>query len=191
MKKIEAIVKRRSFPTLRDRLGPLCIYIIDKQNLNDSKILAPFSGSKAGSTGITATPLAKISIVIPNKDARKVLDVISKYSGLTADQGGRIFISEMEEVLNVATLEGQHDLEDSDEKIDLKSTVKRSRLVPLQKRTLKKLSKIYEEHSEILEYDYRVRSFSDFVNYCVMKYIPTLERQLKNPTIMYENRPEF
>ena len=33
----------------------------------------------------------------------------------------------------------------------------------------------------------RIKSFSDFVNYCIMKSLPTLEKQLKNPTIIYEN----
>jgi nitrogen regulatory protein P-II 1 len=64
---------------------------------------------------------------------------------------------------------------------------KRNRLVPLQKRTLYKLEQYYDKHSEILESDYRIRSFSDFVNYCIMKYLPTLDKQLKNQTILYED----
>ena len=46
---------------------------------------------------------------------------------------------------------------------------------------------MYEENSEKIRNDYRIKSFSDFVNYCIMKSLPTLEKQLKNPTIMYEN----
>ena len=68
-----------------------------------------------------------------------------------------------------------------------KFVTKRNRLVPLQKRTLYKLEQYYDEHSEILESDYRIRSFSDFVNYCILKYLPTLDKQLKNPTILYED----
>jgi len=127
-------------------------------------------------------------MVIPDKDARQVLEIISRHSGLSAHRGGRIFVSEMEEVVDIATLEGQTDFEEGDDKkAGPKSAVKRSRLVPLQKRTLSKLSLIYEQNRDVLESDYRARSFSDFVNFCVMKYVPTLERQLKNPTIVYEN----
>ena len=188
MKKIEAVVKRRNFPTLRDSLSLVGTYIVDKRNLEDNKIFDHSSGSKAGSTGISATPLAKIEMVIPDKDARKVLEIISKHSGLSSNQGGRIFISEMEEVVDIATLQGQTDLEfEEEQEVELKPVTKRSRLVPLQKRTLHKLEKIYNENQEILGSDYRVRSFSDFVNYCIMKHIPTLEKQLKNPTIIYEN----
>jgi len=188
LKKIEAVVKRRAFPTLRDQLALVGTYIVDKRNLEDSKIFDPSSGSKAGSTGISATPLAKIEMVIPDKDARNVLEIISRHSGLSAHQGGRIFISEMEEVVDIATLEGQTDFEESDDKkAGPKNSVKRSRLVPLQKMTLNKLSSIYEQNRDVLESDYRVKSFSDFVNFCVMKYVPTLEKQLKNPTIVYED----
>ena len=72
-------------------------------------------------------------------------------------------------------------------KIESKSLPKRSRFVPLQKFTLHKLQVIYEENKETLRDDYRIKSFSDFVNYCIMKSLPALEKQLKNPTIIYEN----
>ncbi|MEE9572929.1 MAG: hypothetical protein V3W20_07775 [Candidatus Neomarinimicrobiota bacterium] len=68
---------------------------------------------------------------------------------------------------------------------------KRSRLVPLQKFTLHKLQVVYEENEENLCTYYRIKSFSDFVNYCIMKSLPTLERQLKNSTIIYDNDFQF
>jgi len=86
------------------------------------------------------------------------------------------------------TLDGQQDLEENIQpKSESKQLPKRSRFVPLQKFTLNKLQVIYEENKETLHDDYRIKSFSDFVNYCIMKSLPTLEKQLKNPTIIYEN----
>ena len=94
----------------------------------------------------------------------------------------------MEEVVDMDTLNGQQDLETySKEKSESKPLTKRSRFVPLQKFTLHKLQVTYEENKETIRNDYRMKSFSDFVNYCIVKSIPTLEKQLKNPTIIYEN----
>ncbi len=94
----------------------------------------------------------------------------------------------MEEVLDMETLDGEQDLEISaEEKLENRPLPKRSRFVSLQKFTLHKLQVIYEENKETLRSDYRIKSFSDFVNYCIMKSLPTLEKQLKNPTIIYEN----
>ncbi len=188
MKKIEAIIKRKNFPTLKTHLNVVGTYIIDKRNLDDSNIYDESQGSRAGSTGLKSVPLAKIEMVVSDKDARKVVEMISKNSGLLTAHGGKIFVSEMEEVVDMDTLDGQQDLEISlDKKPELKPLPKRSRFIPLQKFTLHKLQETYEENKETLRNDYRIKSFSDFVNYCIMKSLPTLEKQLKNPTIVYEN----
>ena len=188
MKKIEAIIKRKNFPTIKTNLNTVGTYIIDKRNLDDSNIYDKSQGSRVGSTGLKTVPLAKIEMVVSDKDARKVVEMVSKNSGLLSDHGGKIFVSEMEEVVDMDTLDGQKDLEmSSKEKSESKSLPKRSRFVPLQKFTLHKLQVTYEENKETLRNDYRIKSFSDFVNYCIMKSIPTLEKQLKNPTIIYEN----
>ena len=187
MKKIEAVIKRKNFLTIKTMLNAIGTYIIDKRNLDDSHIYDEVKGSRVGSTGIKSIPLAKIELVVSDKDARKVVDVISKKSGLSSQHGGKIFVSEMEEVLDMETLDGRQDLEIvSEEKFETKPLPKRSRFVPLQKFTLHKLQVIYEENKEILRTDYRIKSFSDFVNYCIMKSLPALEKQLKNPTIVYE-----
>ncbi|QLH03690.1 transcriptional regulator [Nitrosopumilus cobalaminigenes] len=188
MKKIEAVIKRKNFPTIKTNLAAVGTYIIDKRNLDDSNIYDESLGSRAGSTGLKSVPLAKIEMVVSDKDARKVVEMISKNSGLSSNHGGKIFVSEMEEVVDMETLDGQQDLEiPSQEKIETKQLPKRSRFVPLQKFTLNKLQMTYEENKETLRDDYRIKSFSDFVNYCIMKSLPTIEKQLKNPTIIYEN----
>ena len=188
MKKIEAVIKRRNFPTIKTHLNTVGTYIIDKRNLDDSNIYDESKGSRIGSTGLKAIPLAKIEMVVPDKDARRVVEMISKNSGLSSTHGGKIFVSEMEEVVDMETLDAQQDLELTlTTKSELPSTSKRSRLVPLQKLTLYKLQTLYDENTETLRTDYRIKSFSDFVNYCIMKSVPTLEKQLKNPTIIYEN----
>jgi len=94
----------------------------------------------------------------------------------------------MEEVVDMETLDIRQDLEIfSEEKSESESLPKRSSFVPLQKFTLHKLQVVYEANKEKLRDDYRIKSFSDFVNYCIVKSLPTLEKQLKNPTIVYEN----
>ncbi|MGY5148591.1 MAG: P-II family nitrogen regulator [Candidatus Nitrosopumilus sp. bin_68KS] len=188
MKKIEAIIKRKTFTTIKTNLSVLGTYVIDKRNLDDSDIYDEVKGSRIGSTGLKSIPLAKIEIVVSDKDARKVVEMISKNSGLSSEHGGKIFVSEMEEVVDMETLDAKQDLEMyPDEKIKSKSLPKRSRFVPLQKFTLHKLQIVYEENKEKLREDYRIKSFSDFVNYCIVKSLSTLEKQLKNPTIIYEN----
>ena len=187
MKKIEAIIKRKNFPTIKTNLTVVGTYIIDKRNLEDSHIYDESHGSRVGSTGLKSVPLAKIEMVVSDKDARKVVEMISKNSGLSLYHGGKIFVSEMEEVVDMETLDGNQDLEISlEKKTESKPLPKRSRFVPLQKFTLHKLQVIYEKNNEVLRNDYRIKSFSDFVNYCIMKSLPTLEKQLKNPTIIYE-----
>jgi nitrogen regulatory protein P-II 1 len=188
VKKIEAIIKRKNFPIIKTNLNAIGTYIIDKRNLDDSHIYDESQGSRIDSTGLKSIPLAKIEMVVLDKDARKVVELISKNSGLSSNHGGKIFVSEMEEVVDMETLDGQQDLEISlDKKSESKPLPKRSRFVPLQKFTLHKLQVTYEENKESLRNDYRIKSFSDFVNYCIMKSIPILEKQLKNPTIVYEN----
>jgi len=188
VKKIEAIVRRKNFPTIKTKLNTVGTFIIDKRNLDDSNIYDESKGSSAGSTGLKSIPLAKIEMVVSDVDARNVVEMISKNSGLSSNHGGKIFVSEMEEVVDMETLDGKQDLEMySKEKSELKPLPKRSRFVPLQKFTLQKLQVLYGDHQETLRSDYRIKSFSDFVNYCIMKSVPTLEKQLKNPTIVYEN----
>ena len=67
----------------------LLVHIIDKRNLEDSNIYDESKGSRVGSTGLKSIPLAKIEMVVPNKDARKVVEMISTNSGLSATHGGK------------------------------------------------------------------------------------------------------
>jgi len=187
MKKIEAIIRRSTYPIIIGELSSMGYSIIDKRNLEDSKIFDKQLISKAGSTSIKTIPLSKIELVVSEKDARQVINLISKKSGFSANQGGKIFISEMEEVVDMNTLNAQHDLESEEILFSPKPITKRSRLIPLQKFTLIKLEKIYENNKEKLQTDYRIKSFSDFVNHCIMGYLPTIEKQLKHTTVVYGN----
>ncbi len=187
MKKIEAIIRRSTYPIIIGELNSMGYSIIDKRNLEDSKIFDKQLVSKAGSTSIKTIPLSKIELVVSEKDARQVINLISKKSGFSANQGGKIFISEMEEVVDMNTLNAQHDLESEEIFLPSKPITKRSRLIPLQKFTLIKLEKIYENNKEKLQTDYRIKSFSDFVNHCIMGYLPTIEKQLKHTTVVYGN----
>jgi len=188
VKKIEAVIKRKNFPVIKNKLNSIGTYIIDKRNLDDSNIYEDSKGSRVDSANPKAISLAKIEMVVSGKDARKVVETISRNSGLSSNHGGKIFVSEMEEVVDMGTLDGLQDLEfSSEEKFVSKPLPKRSRFVPLQKFTLNKLQIIYEKNKEILHDDYRIKSFSDFVNFCIMTSLPILEKQLKNSTIIYGN----
>ena len=172
---------------IKTHLSTVGTYIVDKRILDDNHIYDESKESRTDTSGLKSIPLAKVELVVPDKDARKVVEMISKNSGLSSSHGGKIFVSEMEEVVDMDTLDGQQDLEiHAEERLESKPSPKRSRFVPLQKFTLHKLQVIYTENQEILQGDYRIKSFSDFVNYCIMKSLLTLEKQLKNPTIIYE-----
>lgn len=188
MKKIEAIIKRSSYTIIAGKLNTMGYTIIDRRNLEDNQIFDSQDESKAGrTTNVKTIPLSKIELVVTEKDARKVIDLISKKSGLTFGQTGKIFVSEMEEVLEIDTLESTQDLELDEIKFPSKPKVKRSRLVPLQKYTLLRLQTVYDENVETLASDHRIKSFSDFVNRCIMGYLPSFEKQLKHPTVVYGN----
>ncbi len=188
MKKIEAIIKRSSYTIIAGKLNAMGYTIIDKRNLEDNQIFDTQKGSKVGGTlGLKATPLSKIELVVTEKDARKVIDVISKKSGFTSGKVGKIFVSEMEEVVDIGTLESTQDLELDEIKSTPKPKIKRSRLVPLQKYTLLRLQTVYDENHETLASDHRIKSFSDFVNHCIMGFLPSFEKQLKHPTVVYGN----
>ncbi len=188
MKKIEAIIKRSSYTLIADKLNNMGYTIIDRRNLEDNQIFHEKQGSKVGVTSRPKTmPLSKIELVVAEKDARKVIDLISKKSGFSSSKTGKIFVSEMEEVLEIDTLESTQDLELDEIKTLQKPKIKRSRLVPLQKYTLLRLQTVYDENYETLASDHRIKSFSDFVNHCIMGYLPSFEKQLKHPTVVYGN----
>ena len=188
MKKIEAIIRRSNYTAISSKLNAMGYTIIDRRNLEDNQILDTQKGSKTGGTpSLKTIPLSKIELVVVEKDARKVIDLISKKSGFTSGKMGKIFISEMEEVLEIDTLESTQDLELEEINSPQKPKIKRSRLVPLQKYTLLRLQTVYDENSETLASDHRIKSFSDFVNHCIMGYLPSFEKQLKHPTLVYGN----
>ena len=188
MKKIEAIINRKNYPAIREKLDALGIDIIDKRNLEDSRFTSQSKGSRVGGSVVRSTMLAKIELAMSDKVAREVVDIISENSGLPKSIKSKIFVFEMQETIDVNTLKGESEVESEDEiPVTPKFITKRNRLVPLLKRTLYNLEQYYDKHHEVLASDYRIRSFSDFVNYCIMKYLPTLDKQLKNQTIVYED----
>jgi nitrogen regulatory protein P-II 1 len=187
MKKIEAVIIAKNFNSIKYEIHGVGSYIIDKRDLDHSQIFYESKGSRVGSTGLKSIPLSKIEVVVHDKAARKVVEIISEMSGVSAQNGGKIFVSEMSEVVDMETLDSKMDLEVDESEANETPTTKRSRLVPLQKFTLNKLEKIYNENEENLKSYYRIKSFSDFVNLCIMKSLPAIEKQLKNPVVVYEN----
>jgi nitrogen regulatory protein P-II 1 len=195
MKKIEAILLRSSMPIILEKLNAIGCTIIDKRNLEDSSISYNKKGSRVGSTSVSSVPLSKIDLVTSDKDAREVIEIISIEVQKSSKTVGKIFVSEMTEILDMKTSESEKELELKSSELELKNNASfssyktgRNRFVSLQKYTLARIEKIYSENQEVLATQYRIKSFNDFVNHCVMSHLKTIERQLKHPEITYEDR---
>ena len=191
MKKIEAIIKTANFSGLRDELLIMNQVILDHRNLSTSNVVSKRGGSRVGSTGLQSIPLTKIELVVDDKSAHDIIKVIAQKSGLGAESKSKIYISEMIEAVDMDTMEGHSDKEEVKTKKVAKIKVKESnkaRLIPLQKYTLNRISEVYENNKERLQSEFRIKSFSDFVNFCIMGYLPEIEQQLAQELIMYERK---
>lgn len=188
MKKIEAIVLAKNFPKVREELLKIGSFVIEKRSVSNDGIYNEARGSAAGKAGVISVPLVKIELVVPDRNANEVIKLISKKSGIPENHPGKIYISDMQEVVDMDTMEGLKELELEEPELQTSSTKKRSRLVPLQKYTLMRIQKIYDENKELLRSHYRIKSFSDCVNYCILAYLPELEEQVKHKTIVYNRR---
>jgi len=172
MKKIEAIIRSQNFTELKSRLSKIGTYMLAKHEISNNEIFDRQRGSKIGSTNLKSIPLLKIELVVPDVDAKKVIGIISESSGIKLSDGGKIFVSEMTEIVDMQTLEGEKELETT-------TQTKRSRLVPLQKYTLTRVEEFYEQNKALLLENYKIKSFSDFVNFCILEYLPTLQQKTK------------
>jgi nitrogen regulatory protein P-II 1 len=88
----------------------------------------------------------------------------------------------MTEIVDMDTLEGEKELE----ALPVAHTAKRSRLVPLQKYTLLRIDQFYEQNKDLLQANYKIKSFSDLVNFCILEYLPALDEKLKPQKTVYD-----
>ena len=172
MKKIEAIIRAQNLGDLNNKISKVGSFLIAKHDISNNEIYDRQRGSKIGSNNLKSIPLLKIELVVPDLDAKKVIEIISQSSGLKISDGGKIFVSEMTEIVDMHTLEGEKELE-------VTNQTKRSRLVPLQKYTLTKVEEFYEQNKLSLLENYIIKSFSDFVNFCILEYLPLLQQKTK------------
>ena len=89
----------------------------------------------------------------------------------------------MTEIVDMGTLEGEKELETLSPAVH---AAKRSRLVPLQKYTLLRIDQFYDQNKEFLQANYKIKSFSDLVNFCILEYLPTLEERLQPQKTVYD-----
>lgn len=183
MKKIEALIRSRNFLTLKENLSEVGQFIIAKHDISNNEIFDKQTGPKMGNAGLKSIPLVKIELVVSDTDAKKVIEIISESSGIKSKDGGKIFVSEMTEIVDMDTLEGEKELETLSPLIQ---TTKRSRLVPLQKYALLKVAQFYDQNKELLQENYKIKSFSDLVNFCILEYLPILEEKLKTQKTVYD-----
>ncbi len=206
MKRIEAIVKTEIIPDLRLKLEKFEIYGISTHNISSMNITS--RNGAIGRGGGVGEFLTKIELIVSDRDAKKVIEAISSVAGEKGKEHTKIFISSLEEVLDVSHMQSIKDLENpKEERYDnseyfegregLGTTLelqepddssteeqgKRSRLVPLQKYTLMRILKFYNANKDTLKSEYRIKSFSDFVNFCILGYLPIIESELRQQTI--------
>ena len=67
MKKIEAIINRKYYPVLREKLDALGIDIIDKRNLEDSRFTSQSKGSRVGGSAVRSTTVSYTHLTLPTK----------------------------------------------------------------------------------------------------------------------------
>jgi nitrogen regulatory protein P-II 1 len=204
MKKIEAIVKTEILPDLRLELEKFEIYGISTHNISSMSITS--RNGAVGRGGGVGEFLTKIELIVSDRDAKKVIEAISNASGGKGKEHAKIFISSFEEIVDVSHMQSIKDLENPKEEeygndtyferregltLELQESDdsnteeqgKRSRLVPLQKYTLMRVLKFYNANKDTLKSEYRIKSFSDFVNFCILGYLPIIESELKQQTI--------
>jgi nitrogen regulatory protein P-II 1 len=204
MKKIEAIVKTEILPDLRLELEKFEIYGISTHNISSMSITS--RNGAVGRGGGVGEFLTKIELIVSDRDAKKVIEAISNASGGKGKEHAKIFISSFEEIIDVSHMQSIKDLENPKEEeygndtyferregltLELQESDdsnteeqgKRSRLVPLQKYTLMRVLKFYNANKDTLKSEYRIKSFSDFVNFCILGYLPIIESELKQQTI--------
>ncbi len=174
MKRIEAIIKTEAFPEIRSTLESMNVYSLSKHDISGGSIIAGDTLSRKGLF------LSKLELIASDKDASKIINIIAKF----ADKSVKIFVSDLNEIIDARTFESKKELEGV-EKVKIPS--KRSRLVPLQKYTMVRAEKFYDIYKDILRAEYRIRSYSDFINFCIVSYLPLLEDEIKHNAII-ENR---
>lgn len=175
MKRIEAIIKTEAFPEIRSTLESMNVYSLSKHDISGGSIIT-------GDTLNRKVFLSKLELIASDKDASRIINIIAKF----ADESGKIFVSDLNEIIDARTFESKKELE-KEEKPDIKVPSKRSRLVPLQKYTMVRAEKFYNTYKDALRAEYRIRSYSDFINFCIVSYLPQLEDEIKHNAIM-ENR---
>lgn len=216
MKRIEAIVRTEIVPDLRVQLEKFEIY-----GLSMHSITSPHITSRSGAVGRgggLGEFLTKVELIVSDRDAKRVIDIISATSGRHKEHT-KIFVSSLEEIVDasqshlhvikdledvrgsndedipskhdssIANVDGeQDDVDSTDLRMDTNSNEyeeqgKRSRLVPLQKYTLMRVLKFYNANKDTLRSEYRIKSFSDFVNFCILGYLPVIEGEMKQQSV--------
>lgn len=201
MKRIEAIVKTEVIPDLKLKLERFEIYGMSINNISSMSISS--RNGAVGRGGGVGEFLTKIELIVSDRDAKGVIETISSIAKEKGKEHAKIFISSLEEIVDVSHMQAIKDLESTKEEEDgsdyfdrreelspildteysNEEQGKRSRLVPLQKYTLMRVLKFYNANKDTLKSEYRIKSFSDFVNFCILGYLPIIESELKQQSI--------
>ena len=186
MKKIETLIRRSNLSVMIDNLKKLNCMIIDVQNLE--YIEQPPNKRKNGKNiKNSSIPISKLELIVSEKYFKRICQEIVRCSGLSPDAQKRaLFVTTVEIFDRQNAPQERKGLEnvlftsrDGKKQTIKKPISKRSRMVPLQNITVSRTSEIYEKYKEKLQSEYKIETFSGFVNYCIRYNIVTLEQQLK------------
>ncbi len=193
MKRIEAIIRTDIVPDLKLRLEKFEIYGLSISSITSAHISS--RNGAVGRGGGIGEFLSKLELIVSDRDAKKVIDVINSTAREKGKEYAKIFVSTLEEIVDEShSIKDLEDVTDYNDRPDISISAdesaddneqeeKRSRLVPLQKYTLMRVSKFYSINKDTLKSEYRIKSFSDFVNFCILGYLPIIESELKQQTI--------
>ncbi len=196
MKRIEAIVRTDIVPDIKLRLEKFEIYGLSISNITSTHISS--RNGAVGRGGGIGEFLSKLELIVSDRDAKKVIDAINNTAKEKGREYAKIFVSTLEEIMDTEShsIKELEDVIDYNDRPDIRISTdeladgneqeeeeKRSRLVPLQKYTLMRVSKFYNANKDTLKSEYRIKSFSDFVNFCILGYLPIIESELKQHAI--------
>ncbi|MCS6768657.1 MAG: P-II family nitrogen regulator [Candidatus Nitrosocaldus sp.] len=211
MKRIEAIVRTEIVPDLKVQLERFEVYGLSMHNITSPNISS--RNGAVGRGGGLGEFLTKIELIVSDRDARRVIDTISTASGrhkeytkiFVSSLEEIVDISHMHVIRDLEDVkeedrpdkressltsgdEGQGNedslrMDTSTSSSEYEEQAKRSRLVPLQKYTLMRVLKFYNANKDTLRSEYRIKSFSDFVNFCILGYLPVIEGEIRQQSI--------
>jgi nitrogen regulatory protein P-II 1 len=192
MKKIETLIKRSNRSSVMNKLKKIDCIIMDIQNLDDTEQTPKIQQNGKKNLKNHHIPLSKLEVVVSEKYFKKICQIIIKYSGLSIEiQRKGMFVTNVEIFGKQGNLKQENIsnvLSKDKRQFAGKPLSKRNRMVSLQQITALTTSEIYEKYKGKLKSEYKIKSFSGFIDYCINGHLTTIEQQIKCNHMTIENQ---